>query len=111
MIAAGNLMVNRLVLLGYPLHPPGKPDQRRDAHLHGITVPMLFFAGTRDPLCRLELLQPVLHALTAPWELEVIDGADHSFKLPKSSLLSEQQVYAKMLKRMVAWISGTQDNR
>src|SRR5512140_1527564 len=38
-----------LIFFGYPLHPPGKPRQRRDAHLPRITVPMLFLHGTRDP--------------------------------------------------------------
>ena len=52
-----------LVFLGYPLHPPGKPERVRDEHLYGIEVPMLFIEGTRDPFATAEVLDPVLAKL------------------------------------------------
>ena len=55
MVADGLLAAGRLVFLGYPLHPSGNKESLRDAHLYRISVPMLFFAGTRDPLCDLEI--------------------------------------------------------
>jgi predicted alpha/beta-hydrolase family hydrolase len=55
MVAEGRLPVARLVFLGYPLHPPGKQENLRDAHLYEVRIPMLFFAGTRDQLCDLGL--------------------------------------------------------
>ena len=45
-----------LVFLGYPLHPPGKPERIRDEHLYRIEVPMIFVEGTRDPFATPELL-------------------------------------------------------
>jgi predicted alpha/beta-hydrolase family hydrolase len=107
MAADGLLPVEALVFLGYPLHAPGKTDQLRDAHLHRIAVPMLFFAGTRDALCDMDLLKNVLGRLRVPWELEVIDGGDHSFDLPKSFKTSAQDVYARILQRAVSWLNQT----
>ena len=104
MAADGQLKAEALVFLGYPLHPPGRKDQLRDAHLYRIEVPMLFFAGTRDTLCDLELLKPVVARLKAPAVLEVVDGGDHSFVLPKSARLSEEEVYSDITKQTIAWL-------
>ena len=104
MTVEGLLPVSALVFLGYPLHPPGRKEQLRDAHLYRINIPMLFFAGTRDTLCDLELLKPVVSRLKAPADLEVVEGGDHSFVLPKSFKSSEEAVYEKILKRTVAWL-------
>ncbi len=104
MVADGLLPVKKLVFLGYPLHAPGKKDQLRDAHLYQIPIPMLFFAGTRDTLCDLNILENVLDRLQAPWDLEVIEGGDHSFKLPKSHPVSQQDVYQQMLDKAIAWL-------
>jgi uncharacterized protein len=104
MAADGLISPKGLVFLGYPLHPPGKKEQLRDAHLYGITVPMLFFAGTRDALCDLDLLKPVVGRLKAPTVLEVVEGGDHSFVLPKSFKVSEEEVYDGILKRTIEWL-------
>lgn len=104
MTADGQLSAKALVFLGYPLHPPGKKDQLRDAHLYRITVPMLFFAGTRDTLCDMDLLQNVLSRLQAPWELEPIEGGDHSFILPKSFQTSDEVVCKNILQRTISWL-------
>lgn len=69
-----------LVFLGYPLHPPGKPERMRDAHLHQIKVPMLFLQGTRDPFATPDLLHRTVEGLTAA-QLVEIEGGDHSFKV------------------------------
>jgi hypothetical protein len=107
MAADGHLSPSALVFLGYPLHPPGKKEQLRDAHLYRIAAPMLFFAGTRDALCDLDLLKPVVGRLKAPAALEVIDGGDHSFVLPKSAKTSEEQVCNRIVNRTVAWLKQT----
>jgi len=104
MAAEGRLAAKALVFLGYPLHPPGRKDQLRDAHLHEIEAPMLFFAGTRDALCDLALLKPVVSRLKTPAVLEVVDGGDHSFVLPKSARVSEEEVYSDITKRTIAWL-------
>ena len=105
MAADGLISPKALVFLGYPLHPPDSKEQLRDAHLYRITIPMLFFAGTRDALCDLELLKPVVSRLKAPANLEVIEGGDHSFVLPKSFKISEEEVYDGILKRATAWLN------
>jgi predicted alpha/beta-hydrolase family hydrolase len=72
--------VRALVFLGYPLHPPGKPDQRRDAHLPAIAQPMLFVQGTRDGFgtaAEIAALLPSLQRAT----LHEVAGGDHSFKV------------------------------
>jgi predicted alpha/beta-hydrolase family hydrolase len=104
MVAEGSLPADRLVFLGYPLHPPGKKEQLRDAHLYEISVPMLFFAGTRDSFCDLAELKGVLGKLDASWDLEVIEGGDHSFNLPKSFETEEVEVYDRIANRMVNWL-------
>lgn len=104
MAADGLLSAEALVFLGYPLHPPGKKDQLRDAHLYRITIPTLFFAGTRDSLCDIDLLRNVLNRMKAPWKLETIEGGDHSFVRPKSFKASEADVYERILQRTVVWL-------
>ena len=105
MVSAGVLPVDRLIFLGYPLHAPGKKDRPRDAHLYDISIPMLFFAGSRDTLCDLELLRNVLSKLRAPSDLEVIDGGDHSFKLSRAAGISQDGVFARIAGRILEWLA------
>jgi uncharacterized protein len=105
MVADGRLAVDQLIFLGYPLHPPGKKETLRDRHLYRINIPMQFFAGTRDQLCDLGLLQGVLSRLTAPWDLEVIEGGDHSFNVPKSIGVDPQKVYGRILEKALEWLA------
>lgn len=73
--------VRGLIFLGYPLHPPGRPDQRRDAHLPAIKEAMLFVQGTRDQFGTADEIRALLPRLNAAARLyEVADG-DHSFKV------------------------------
>jgi uncharacterized protein len=90
-----------LIFLGYPLHPPGRPDQRRDAHLPAIAEPMLFVQGSRDAFgsaAELQSLIPSLHQAT----LHVIDGGDHSFKVP-GGVARQPPVLSQMLDVVAAW--------
>jgi len=107
LVADGRLAAVSLIFLGYPLHPPGKTEKLRDSHLYRIDIPMLFFAGTRDALCNLEKLEGVLDKLNTRWELEIIEGGDHSFRTPKSMGLSETEVYCRILDRTIEWIRKT----
>lgn len=104
MAAEGLLKVDGLVFLGYPLHAPGRKDRLRAAHLSHVTVPMLFFAGTRDPLCDIDRLQSVLAGLSAPWELEVIEGGDHSLKVPEASGITQEEVFLRVIDKTVDWV-------
>ena len=104
MVAEGLLPVSKLVFLGYPLHAPGKKEQLRDAHLYTIPIPMLFLAGTRDTLCDLNILKTVLDRLKAPWDLEVIESGDHSFRVPKPHPVSQEDTYAQILLAVLGWL-------
>jgi len=68
-----------LIYLGYPLHPPGKPEKLRDEHLYGMTTPMLFLQGTRDTFATPEILQDVVSRIGPSAVLQWMDGGDHSF--------------------------------
>ena len=67
-------------------------------------MPLLYFAGTRDTLCDLDLLCKVLGRLKTDWDLEVIDGGDHSFRLLKSVNVTEQEIYDHILQKMANWL-------
>jgi len=92
MLAAEDFECDGLLLLAYPLHPPGKPDQLRDAHLPAITVPVICFNGTRDPFCTPSLMEAVLKRVKTGWEMHWVEGADHSFHVLKSSGKTDEQV-------------------
>lgn len=82
MCVADGMPAAGLVFLGYPLHPPGKPERVRDRHLDRVRVPMLFLQGTRDPFARPDVLRPVLERLGDRVTYEAIEGGDHSFRVP-----------------------------
>ena len=107
MAADKKMPVEGLIFLGYPLHPTGDLSRIRDAHLYRIEVPMLFFAGTRDSLCNLGKLQTVLSKLSAPWKLDIIEGGDHSFHLPKAMGISESDIFAHIVKTTTQWLETT----
>jgi uncharacterized protein len=82
-MAAGEGMATAgLVFLGYPLHPPGRPEKIRDGHLDAVPVPMLFVQGSRDTFARPDLLAAVLARLGRRAEYVEIAGGDHSFRVP-----------------------------
>jgi predicted alpha/beta-hydrolase family hydrolase len=105
-LAAQGDRCDGLLFLGYPLHPAGRPKQMRDAHLADAPCPMLFLEGTRDPLCDLSLLRPVLERLGPRATLQVIEGGDHSFKVPKKTGRSEADVLAELVEASARWLAG-----
>ena len=76
--------VRGLVFLGFPLHPPGKPGVARAEHLDLVRIPMLFLQGSRDEFAKGELLTPVVERLTPRATLHLVEGGDHSFKVPRA---------------------------
>jgi predicted alpha/beta-hydrolase family hydrolase len=88
--------VRGLAFLGFPLHPPGRPSVSRAEHLFQVQVPMLFLQGTRDEFAQLELITGVCEKLGPHATLHLIDDADHSFKVPKRSGRSAEQVMAEL---------------
>ncbi len=94
-----------IVLLGYPLHPPGRPDQMRDAHLPDVGRPMMFVQGARDTFGTPTELKPVLASLTPLPMLHHVEGGDHSFKISGRDAKSRQAaVYAEIQDAIVDWI-------
>ena len=103
-LAAAGTRSDGLVMLGYPLHPPGRPDRIRDQHLYLIEDPVLFVEGTRDPFCPLGLLDEVRSKMRAPTDLLVVEDGDHSFKVRKSSGRTTDEALDGVLEGIAAWI-------
>jgi predicted alpha/beta-hydrolase family hydrolase len=105
-VAAGDpqLPVAGLVLLGYPLHPPGAPDKRRDRHLPAISRPVLFVQGDHDAFGTPSELEPVLSAMQPTPFLHVVNGGDHSFKVRGKDPKAQQAVYGEAQSRIATWM-------
>jgi uncharacterized protein len=88
--------VDGLVLLGYPLHPPGKPDKLRVAHLPGVKAPMLFIQGSRDVFGTPAELAPFIETLPPGTSLFVVEGGDHSLSVPKRGGETFESVLARV---------------
>jgi predicted alpha/beta-hydrolase family hydrolase len=90
-----------VVALGYPLHPPGKPEQRRTAHLPSIAVPVLVVQGERDTFGTPGELAPVIASMQAPVRLHVVAGGDHSLTVRGTP---RDAVYASVCAAVVGWM-------
>jgi predicted alpha/beta-hydrolase family hydrolase len=104
MLAADGFACDGLLLFAYPLHPAGQAEKLRDAHLARIAVPVLCFNGTRDALCTRELMDAAVGRLPN-WRMCWLEGADHSFRVLKSSARSETQVYEAINHVTGRWLS------
>jgi uncharacterized protein len=102
--------VPALVCLGYPLCSGGNPAKLRDQVLREIRTPILFVQGTRDPLCPLPLLDAVRAEMSAPNEVLVVNGGDHSLLLTKSQLRAsnqtQEEVDQHILERIGSFVAG-----
>lgn len=105
-VAAGQAGCDGLVFLGYPLHPPGRPDRLRSEHLGAIEVPMLFVEGTRDPFCPLATLEQVLAGLTAGTTVARIEDGDHSFKVRRTSGRDTAAAWGEVVDAVASWIAA-----
>jgi len=93
-----------LVFLGYPLHPPGRPDRLRAKHLPDIKAPMLFVQGSRDTFGTPDELRPIIAPLEPPADLYVVEDGDHSFKVRKSAGVGQQDIYRAIQDHIAAWL-------
>jgi uncharacterized protein len=93
-----------LVFLGYPLHPPGRPEQLRDAHLKDVKAPMLFVQGSRDAFGTAEELRAVIRKHNLFATLYAIEGGDHSLKVSKSFGLTQPQIYESAMDEISRWL-------
>ena len=98
--------VRGLLFLGFPLHPPGRPDDKRAEHLAQVRVPMLFLQGDRDEFADLTLLRPVVKRLGERATLHLIQGGDHSFKVLKSTGRTADQVMNELAATAFSWATS-----
>ena len=95
--------VRGLAFVGFPLHPPGRPGTERAEHLARVNVPMLFLQGTRDQFAHLDLLRPQCSNLGPRASLHVVEGADHSFHVLKSSGTTDAKVMTGLAQTVASW--------
>ena len=100
------LPIAGLVLLGYPLHPPGRRDERRDRHLPSVGRPMLFVQGSRDAFGTPAELEPILAAIGSAAMLHVVPGGDHSLRLARRDPAAQAAADDDVHRSVVEWIAG-----
>jgi predicted alpha/beta-hydrolase family hydrolase len=107
-VAAGDTPgLSGLVLFGYPLHPPGRPEKLRTQHLSRVKTPTLFVQGSRDAFGTPDELRPFLAGLKPRVTLFVVDGGDHSFKVLKGSGLAQREVHQAVYDQVAKWLLET----
>jgi predicted alpha/beta-hydrolase family hydrolase len=104
MLAADGFACDALLLLAYPLHPAGEPAKLRAAHLPRIPVPALCINGTADRLCGREPMEQVVQTVSRSWRMHWLEGADHSFHVPKSSGRSDADVLDEVMQAIKGWL-------
>lgn len=95
-----------LLLLGYPLHPAGKPEHRRDEHFPRLRVPVLFVSGTRDALAPRAELERSARAIAGPVDFHWLESADHGYRPLKSSGRSIDELLVDVAETSVTWVTG-----
>lgn len=98
--------VRGLVFFGFPLHPAGSPGIARAEHLVRVALPLLLLQGTRDRLADLDLLRRVMVGLGGRARLHAVEGADHSFEVPRRSGRSFADVLAELAQVVATWAEG-----
>jgi len=97
--------VDALALFAYPLHPPGRPERRRDSHLAKLDAPALFCSGTNDAFASPDELRG-LTAVVPGSLLHLLEGADHGFAVPKSSGRTRQDVWMEAASALRDWLAA-----
>ena len=101
--------VNGLVCLGYPLCAMGDRTKLRDEVLRALNTPIMFVQGTRDPLCPLDLLERVRTEMKTQNVLHVVEGGDHSLRVPKRQLKATGTTQEDINQRILEAIAGFVD--
>lgn len=96
--------VRGLVFVGFPLHPAGRPDTGRAAHLEQVALPMLFLQGTRDALAELPLVRQTVQRLGPRAALHEVQGGDHSFHVLARSGRSDAEVRDELADVAAGWM-------
>jgi len=103
-LVAREVGASGLIFLGYPLHPPGKPEKLRDQALYQLPCPVLFIEGGRDPFCRLDLLGQVLGHLPVRSDLHVLPGLGHSYEAAGNAMPVE--VLEEITRVILGWLDS-----
>jgi hypothetical protein len=103
-LVAGGARADALVFLGYPLHPPGRFEKRREAHLPRVEAPMLFVQGTRDAFARPDLLEALLLRLGGRARHHAVREADHSFSVLRRSGRTPAEVEEEVVSVVLRWL-------
>ena len=98
------LPIAGLVLLGYPLHPPGRPTERRDKHLPSVGRPMLFVQGARDAFGTPAEIASVVETIGPSASIHIVSGGDHSLKLARKDPAAQAAVYDNVQRTIVEWM-------
>jgi predicted alpha/beta-hydrolase family hydrolase len=101
--------VDGLVCLGYPLCAMGDRTKLRDEVLRALTTPILFVQGTRDALCPPDLLERVRAEMKAPNSLHMVEGGDHSLRVPKRQLQAAGETQEDIDQRIFQAVAGFVD--
>ena len=101
--SADEQQISGLVFLGYPLHPPGRPEKLRDQHLPQIKAPMLFIQGSRDAFGSEDEIRATVKGLKLPATLHIVGGGDHSLKVPKSGGIPQHEIYEAAMDEIATW--------
>ena len=101
--------VGGLICLGYPLCAMGDRTKRRDEVLRCLSTPILFVQGTRDSLCPLDLLERVRSEMKALNFLHIVEGGDHSLRVPKRQLQAAGETQNDVDQRILQTIAGFVD--
>jgi len=100
-------LLRGVLCLGYPLHPPGKPEQRRTTHLPAIEAPVLIVQGERDAFGTPSELEPAIATMKTDVTLHVVEGGDHSLNVTRSgrkASASGEDRYARVIGTIVEWM-------
>ena len=108
-LAGARMRVDGVFLMGFPLHPSGKPEQADPGQLFRIISPMLFLQGERDRHCDLDALRKTLTRVGAPTTLQVVKEADQHFKVLKKSGRTNEEVQEELLLYLDTWIHKVAD--
>jgi predicted alpha/beta-hydrolase family hydrolase len=110
-LAADGFPCDGVLLLAYPLHPADQPEKLRESHLPSIAAPVLCINGTRDVLCRRDLMERVQERLGANWTMHWLEGADHSFHVLKRSGTTDAAILSEVGEVTHAWLDRRRRTR
>ncbi len=108
-VVAQGLPARGLVLFAYPLHLPGRPEQRRDRHLRSISIPTLFCSGTRDSFASAEEITAAAD-LVPNARVHLLEDADHGFKVLRRSGRSQPDVWNEAFACLLSFAQELSDS-